>query len=115
MMAFIMTKFHRAFHNRSTKVADCFHGKHSAPMSDFHFDYGVADGDGPGEVSDSSGLVATVASGEAVGLGTAVSVFRSQATSDAAAAKMQMYVFIYLFEMDSKHDKCCVLNEKILQ
>lgn len=56
--------------------------------------------------------MATAASGEAVGLGTVVSVFRSQATSDAAAAKMQMYVFIYLFEMDSKDDKCCVLNEE---
>ena len=62
------------------------------------FDYGVADGDGLVDVSDPSGLVAAVASGETVGLGAAVSVFRSQATSNAAPAKMQMYFFIYLFK-----------------
>jgi hypothetical protein len=61
------------------------------------FYYGVAAGDGLVDVSDSSGLVAAVASGETVGLGAAVSVFRSQATSNAAPAKMQMYFFIYLF------------------
>ena len=62
------------------------------------FDYGVAAGDGLVDVSDSSGLVATLASGEAVGLGAAVSVFRSQATRNAAPVKMQMYFFIYLFK-----------------
>jgi len=45
-------------------------------------------------VVDSTGLVATVASGEAVGL--TFSVFCSQAASNAAAAKMQMYFFIGL-------------------
>ena len=67
----------------------------AARIEQFRFDYGVADGDGLIEVSDSSGLVTTVASGEAVGLGAAVSVFRSHATSNAAPVKMQMYFFIY--------------------
>jgi hypothetical protein len=58
------------------------------------FNYGVADGEGLVDVSDPSGLVAAVASGETVGVGAAVSVFRSQPTSNAAAAKMQMYFFI---------------------
>jgi len=65
------------------------------PIEQFSFDYGVVDGDGLIEVPDSSGLVATLASGEAFGLGAAVSVFRSQATSNAAPVKMQMYFFIY--------------------
>jgi hypothetical protein len=62
------------------------------------FDYGVADGDELVGVLDSSGLVAAVASGETVGLGAAVSVFRSQATNNAVPAKMQMNFFIYLFK-----------------
>ena len=62
------------------------------------FYYGVAAGDGLVDVSDSSGLVAAVASGETVGMGAAVSVFRSQAASSAAPVKMQMYFFIYLFK-----------------
>jgi hypothetical protein len=58
--------------------------------------YGVAAGDGLVDVSDSSRLVAAVASGETVGLGAAVSIFRSQATSNAAPTKVQMYFFIDL-------------------
>ena len=58
--------------------------------------YGVAAGDRLVDVSDSSRLVAAVASGETVGLGAAVSIFRSQATSNAAPTKVQMYFFIDL-------------------
>jgi hypothetical protein len=52
--------------------------------------YGVAAGDRLVDVSDSFRLVAAVASGETVGLGAAVSIFRSQATSNAAPTKVQM-------------------------
>jgi hypothetical protein len=61
------------------------------------------------DVADSSGLVAAVASGETVGLGAAVSVFRSQATSNAVPAKMQMYFFI---DLNPSATKCGVLNEE---
>ena len=44
-------------------------------------------------MSDPSGVAAALISGEAVGLGAAVSVFCSQAAS-ARPAKMQMYFFI---------------------
>ena len=67
-----------------------------APAGAIWCNYGVTDGDAPVDVPDSSGLVAAVASGETVGLGAAVSVFRSQATSNATPAKMQMYLFIDL-------------------
>ena len=58
-------------------------------------DYGVVAGEAAGEVA-SAGLVAVVASGEAAVLGAAVSVFCSQAASNAAPARMQIYFFIGL-------------------
>jgi len=58
--------------------------------------YGVGDGE-----TDSAGLVAAVASGEAAGL--TFSVFCSQAASSAAPAKRQIYFFIALgLEMHSR-------------
>jgi hypothetical protein len=49
-------------------------------------------------VVDSTGVVAVVASGEAVAAGAAVSVFCSQAVSNAAPARMQIYLFIVVVE-----------------
>ncbi len=51
----------------------------------------------------SAGVVATVASGEAVGLaaGAVVSVFCSHAASSAAPARMQMYFFIRFLDCEA--------------